>query len=102
MKRLFPGVMLLLAGCGESIPDGPIPGVSSSSAYAIIGPQMEAMARELILARKCSLADFKNQGGFVRSTDHARPGQYFIFCGGHTIADRIYIRLEGNRLVQSP
>lgn len=71
----------------------PIPGVSDSEHYKIHGEKFEAVARELLAKGRCKEADFKELGGFWKSTEAARTGQYFTYCGGMSLSNKIYIRV---------
>ncbi len=51
-------------------------------------------ATALVQDRTCSEADFIENGGWVRSTSFDPRQVYFMFCGGSTVADRIYLDAE--------
>jgi len=48
-------------------------------------------ARHLIDEGQCSAADFQEWGGFMKSTNYPGEPVYFAYCGGSTIANRIYV-----------
>lgn len=48
-------------------------------------------ATALVRDSTCSEADFIENGGWVRSTSFASRQVYFMFCGGSTVANRIYL-----------
>ncbi len=48
-------------------------------------------ARGLIDRGECTAADFVEQGGFVKSSNHRDEPVYFTYCGGYTTANRIYL-----------
>lgn len=75
----------------------PIPGISDSDHYKIHGEKFEAAARELIAKGRCKEADFKELGGFWKSTDASRPGQYFTYCGGMNLSNKIYVRVLADK-----
>lgn len=52
-------------------------------------------AIKLIDEGRCTPADFTEVGGFVRSTNHP-GGVYFTYCGGMTLADRVYVDIRGD------
>lgn len=47
-------------------------------------------ARQLINAGTCTETDFKEQGGWMKSTSKG-PSTYFAYCGGMTVSNRIYL-----------
>ena len=47
------------------------------------------IAQKLIRSGKCSLKDFKNLGGFVKSSQ--KDTSYFVYCGGMKIKNKIYV-----------
>lgn len=48
-------------------------------------------SEKLIKYGKCSLGDFKEIGGWWRSTNHKPKPVYFTYCGGMTKSNRIYL-----------
>jgi uncharacterized protein YgiM (DUF1202 family) len=46
---------------------------------------------KLIKSGKCRLGDFKEMGGWWRSTNHKPKPVYFTYCGGMTKNNRIYL-----------
>lgn len=92
-------VCVVLTGCvaGAALAQTPIPGISDSDHYKIHGEKFEAAARELIAKGRCKEADFKELGGFWKSTDTSRPGQYFTYCGGMNLSNKIYIRVLADK-----
>lgn len=56
---------------------------------------------ELVNAGRCSLKEFENNGGWVKSTTTYRNRPvYFMYCGGLTVANRIYLDAETGRIFQ--
>ena len=53
-------------------------------------------AKKLISQRRCSLADFKEMGGWMRST--SRKSTYFTYCGGMSNINRIYLDITTGQL----
>ncbi|WP_419808593.1 hypothetical protein [Sphingomonas sp.] len=52
------------------------------------------VAAELIAAGRCTAQDFKEQGGWVKSTNQRDQPIYFAYCGGMTAASKIYMNAE--------
>ena len=48
-------------------------------------------AEKLINNGSCTLADFKEMGGWWRSSNHKPKPVYFMYCGGMTKNNRIYL-----------
>lgn len=99
MKRsaVVPSSIIALLFCGMAIAQNATPGVAGSDRYSLHGEKFEAAARELIARGRCKPADFVAVGGFMRSTDASRIGQYFIYCGAITLANRVYISVADEK-----
>jgi hypothetical protein len=50
-----------------------------------------SVSEQLIKIGKCSLGDFRETGGWWRSTNHKPKPIYFTYCGGMTKSNRIYL-----------
>lgn len=55
-------------------------------------------ANELVASGRCTAADFEEQGGWMKSTNHRDEPIYFMYCGGMTVANRIYLNAETGRI----
>ena len=53
-------------------------------------------ARQLISQQQCTIADFEEMGGWVRSTTRGRS-VYFTYCGGLHVSNRIYLDATNGR-----
>jgi hypothetical protein len=51
-------------------------------------------AQQLITDGECTVADFQEMSGFVKSQNHKSEPIYFTYCGGMTIANRIYVNAK--------
>lgn len=73
--------------------------VSASDDYSIYRSEFEKGARELIAQGKCTAEDFREMGGWVKSTTtyQNRP-VYFTYCGGMTVSNRIYLDASNGRI----
>lgn len=49
---------------------------------------------ELVQSGKCSLADYKNWGGWTRSVTHRPKPIYFTYCGGMSKNNKVYINAQ--------
>ncbi len=54
----------------------------------------------LINMGRCSLADFEEFGGWVRSTNYKPKKVYFTYCGEAHISNRIYLDISSHKLFQ--
>jgi hypothetical protein len=48
-------------------------------------------SESLIDSGRCSLSEFKNAGGWVRSGSQKPRKVYFVFCGGYHNSNRLYL-----------
>lgn len=96
-------LMLAVAGCGGT--SGP-PQVSQPALEQVLKGSDDftkhkkvfmAASTKLIQDRKCSLADFREMGGWVRSTNAPSKPVYFTYCGGMTVSNRIYLDASTGR-----
>ena len=51
-------------------------------------------AQSLISSGQCREADFREWGGWTKSVNDRSQPIYFIFCGGSTISNRLYLNAE--------
>lgn len=51
-------------------------------------------AINLIKSGKCSESDFLENGGWVKSSTHRTSPIYFMYCGGSTISNRLYLNAK--------
>tara|TARA_R110000787_G_scaffold38249_2_gene96537 strand:- start:310 stop:957 length:648 start_codon:yes stop_codon:yes gene_type:complete len=55
-------------------------------------------AGTLIREGRCTAADFEEQGGWVKSSNHRDQLVYFTYCGRMTVANRIYLDARTGRI----
>ena len=51
-------------------------------------------AQSLISSGRCREADFRELGGWIKSTNNRNQPIYFIYCGGSTGSNRLYLNAE--------
>lgn len=51
-------------------------------------------ARRLVSVGTCKVSDFEEVGGFLKSMNHKSKPIYFTYCGGMTIANRVYLNVS--------
>jgi len=65
--------------------------IKSSDDFSKYQSVFVSASDQLIKSGKCSLGDFKEMGGWWRSTNHKPKPVYFTYCGGMTRSNRIYL-----------
>lgn len=55
-------------------------------------------AAELIASGRCTKAEFEEMGGWIKSSNHRDAPVYFTYCGGMTVANRIYLDASSGRV----
>lgn len=65
--------------------------VRGSDDYQIHKNAFAKAASQLISAGRCSAADFKEMGGWMKSSTHRSKPVYFTYCGGMTASNKIYL-----------
>jgi hypothetical protein len=85
----------------------PDPQANSNSERLVLGSDNFKSHREiftnsavdLIKNGTCTESDFLEMGGWVASTSQG-PNVYFMYCGGMTVANRIYLDVSTGRVFQ--
>ncbi len=65
--------------------------IAGSDDFARYRTAFAKAAQSLIEKRQCSEKDFREMGGWVKSSNHRNKPIYFTYCGGATIANRLYL-----------
>lgn len=52
----------------------------------------------LIKQGRCTASDFKEMGGWLKSTNHKKSTVYFTYCGGFRNDNRIYLDVSDGRV----
>jgi hypothetical protein len=71
--------------------------VESSDDYRIYHNQFAKAARELIDNGTCTAGDFEEFGGWMSSPTQGK-GMYFMYCGGMTKANRLYLDVRSGKV----
>ena len=74
--------------------------VAQSDDFAKYRAVFVTAAGKLIDEGRCTEADFEEQGGWIKSINHGDEPIYFTYCGGMTIANRIYLDARTGRVFQ--
>lgn len=72
--------------------------VSQSDDFAEHRAAFVKAAQSLIADQRCSAADFEEIGGWLKSSNHRDEPIYFTYCGGMTVANRIYLDASSGRI----
>lgn len=74
--------------------------VAQSDDFAQFRSQFTAIASQLMADGRCDRSDFEEQGGFVKSvTEYRDEPVYFIYCGGMTSDNRLYVNAETGEIL---
>jgi hypothetical protein len=68
--------------------------LSQSDGYKQNKAAFQSAASKLIANGTCTIGDFAEVGGFLKSMNHKSKPIYFTYCGGMTIANRIYLNVK--------
>jgi len=71
--------------------------VKSSDDYRLYRTQFAKAARELIDNGTCTAGDFEEVGGWMLSPAQGQ-GMYFMYCGGMTKANRLYLDVRSGKV----
>jgi hypothetical protein len=65
--------------------------VGGSDDFQRYGDAFAKAAQELIADGRCTEGDFVAYGGFMKSANQPNAPIYFMYCGGATVANRLYL-----------
>lgn len=71
--------------------------VKSSDDYRLYRTQFAKAARELIDNGTCTTGDFEEVGGWMSSPAQGQ-GMYFMYCGGMTQSNRLYLDVRSGKV----
>lgn len=72
--------------------------VAKSDDYRLHKDAFVEAAEKLIGEGRCTAADFRENGGWVKSSKHRNQPIYFMYCGGSTRANRLYLNARTGRI----
>lgn len=72
--------------------------VRGSDDFAKYRRQFAKAARELIADGRCTREEFEEMGGWVKSVNDRDAPVYFTYCGGMTVANRLYLNAKTGRI----
>ena len=65
--------------------------VSGSDDYRKHKEVFARTASKLIASGQCTAQDFKEMGGWLKSMSHKNSPVYFMYCGGMSVQNRLYL-----------
>jgi len=65
--------------------------VKSSDDFRIYKDAFAISADQLITSGKCSANDFREMGGWMKSSNHRSKPIYFTYCGGMRSSNKVYL-----------
>lgn len=65
--------------------------IAQSDDFHLYRDVFTAAANRLLANGKCTAADFKEIGGWIKSTERRNEPVYFTYCGGMTLSNKIYL-----------
>ncbi len=68
--------------------------IKSSDDFSRYQNVFVSVSEKLIKSGRCTLADFKDMGGWWKSTRHQPQPVYFTYCGGMHTSKRIYLNAK--------
>jgi len=68
--------------------------IAGSDDFARYRTAFAEAAQSLVAQRRCTEGDFRAMGGWVKSTTHRNQPIYFTYCGGSTVANRLYLNAD--------
>lgn len=68
--------------------------VAGSDDFARYRTAFAEAAQSLIAQGRCTEQDFREMGGWVKSSNHRNQPIYFTSCGGSTVSNRLYLNTD--------
>ncbi len=73
--------------------------IKDSDDYSRYSQAFSVAAKTLINDGRCKVSDFKDMGGWVKSsTTYKNQPIYFTYCGGMMLKNRIYLDTSNGRI----
>lgn len=73
--------------------------IKGSDNYSLYRENFIKLSQNLIDQGRCSIADYKEMGGWLRSSNHKPKPIYFTYCGGFSKANKVYINAETGKIL---
>lgn len=73
--------------------------IRGSDNYARYRENFINLSQNLINQGRCSIADYKEMGGWLRSSNHKSKPIYFTYCGGFSKGHKVYINAKTGKIL---
>lgn len=73
--------------------------IKGSDNYSLYRENFIKLSQKLIDQGRCSVADYKEMGGWLRSSNHKPKPVYFTYCGGFSKGNKVYINAETGKIL---
>lgn len=73
--------------------------IKGSDNYSLYRENFINLSQQLIDKGRCSIADYKEMGGWSRSSNHKPKPIYFTYCGGFSKNNKVYINAEKGKII---
>lgn len=73
--------------------------IKSSDNYAQYRNNFIKLSKKLIDKGRCSISDYKEMGGWLRSSSHKPKPIYFTYCGGFSNHNKVYINAKTGEII---
>jgi hypothetical protein len=73
--------------------------IEGSNNYSLYRDNFIRLSEKLIDQGRCSVADYKEMGGWLRSSNHKPKPIYFTYCGGFSKGNKVYIDAESGAIL---
>ncbi|WP_089728384.1 SH3 domain-containing protein [Candidatus Thiosymbion oneisti] len=74
--------------------------VKGSDDFRIYKDAFAIVADQLIASGKCSANDFREMGGWMKSSNHRSKPIYFTYCGGMRSSNKIYLNAATGEIMR--
>ncbi len=72
--------------------------IEGSDNYVQYREKFITLSRKLIDQGRCSISDYKEMGGWSRSSNYKSKPIYFIYCGGFSINNKVYMNAKTGKI----
>ena len=74
--------------------------VKGSDDFRVYKDTFAKAADKLIASGKCSAGDFREMGGWWKSSNHKSKPIYFTYCGGMHISNKVYLNAANGKIMR--
>lgn len=73
--------------------------IEGSDNYSLYRENFIRLSQKLIDNGRCSMADYKEMGGWLRSSSHKPKPIFYTYCGGFSKNHKIYINAKTGKIM---